>query len=129
MKKASRIRASVIASAALFACYLLCGHVFLHLHGMGQWPIVLLVFGLIVIVISALANARNVMIGTIAGYLTGFALGMVLGHDYYMSVGLMPDGHELFIPRHNGWAIWTLAYLAFIALGVIGEVISRYRAT
>jgi len=86
---------------------------------MGQWPIILLVFGLIVIAIAVLAGSRKVMIGVVAGYLIGFVLMELFGATYYMSVGLMPDGSELLVPQHNGWRIWTLSYLSIILLSFL----------
>jgi transcriptional regulator with XRE-family HTH domain len=108
------------ASIALFAGYLLCGHVFLFLHGMRQWSIVLFVFGLIVIAISAYSNSRKVMIGTVAGYVLGFVLGMLFGRTYYINVG-----DDLWIPRHNAWQIWTLIFIALIIVGIVVEIISK----
>ena len=117
-----RISAGISAGVALFAGYLLCGHVFFFLHGMGQWPLILFGFGLIVICFSAFADAQKVMIGTVTGYLIGFAIGMIFGHTYYMYVG-----NELWIPRHNAWSIWTGVYLIFIALGIVCEFLAKRR--
>jgi hypothetical protein len=62
------------------------------------------------------------MLGTVAGYVVGFASGMLFGRTYYAHVG-----DDLWIPRHNAWQIWTLVYLAFIAAGIVIEVLVRRR--
>jgi transcriptional regulator with XRE-family HTH domain len=118
-----KISTGISASIVLFMGYLLCGHAFLFLHGMGQWPIVLLVFGLIVIAISAVSNSRKVMIGTVAGYVIGFVCGMLFNWDTYH-----PErGPGVY--TNNNWLIWLAAFLLFIAIGVIWEIISRHRKT
>ena len=87
---------------------------------MSQWTFVLFMFGIIVTGVSALFNARRVMIGTVAGYAVGFALGMIFGRTYYMYVG-----NELWVPRHNAWQIWTGAYLLLVLSGIVWEFLSR----
>jgi transcriptional regulator with XRE-family HTH domain len=116
----AKFLSGISASAALFIGYLLCGRVFLFLHGMGQWPIILLMFGLIVIAISAVSNSRKVMISTVVGYIAGFIIGIVLFSDVRR---FNPNsGHY----DYYGWWIWLLSFLAFIAIGIVWEVISRY---
>jgi hypothetical protein len=118
----TRVIAGISACFVLFLSYLLCGHALLFLHGMRQWSVILFVVGLIVIAISAISNSQKVMLGTVAGYVVGFASGMLFGRTYYVHVG-----DDLWIPRHNAWQIWTLVYLAFIAAGIVIEIIIRRR--
>jgi hypothetical protein len=116
-----KITTGISAGVLLLIGYILCGRVFLFLHGMGQWPIILLVFGLIVIAISAVSVSRKVMIGTVAGYVIGFACGMLFNRDTYH-----PErGPGVY--TNNNWLIWLAVLLIFIAVGVIWEIISRHR--
>ena len=116
-----KIFTGISACIALFAAYLLCGHVFLFLHGMGQWPIILLVLGIIVIAISAISNSRKVMIATVTGYVVGFACGMLFNWDTYH-----PErGPGVY--SNNNWSIWTLVFLVFIAIGIAWELTNRYK--
>jgi len=116
------------AMAALLVSYVLCRHVLFGLHWMGQWPLVLFLFGVFLIAVSAPFDARKVMVCTVMGYLLGFVLCVLFGHSYYASVGVMPNGEALLVPRHNGWAFWTFTYLACIVLGIVWEIAGRVRA-
>jgi transcriptional regulator with XRE-family HTH domain len=114
-----KILTGISASAALFIGYLLCGRVFLFLHGMEQWSIILLALGLIVIAISAVSNSRKVMIGTVAGYIVGFACGMLFNWDTFD-----PNRGAY---TNNNWVIWTLVFLLFVSIGIVWDVISRHK--
>ena len=110
------------AIAALCVCFLLCRYVFFSLHGMSQWTFILFVFGLVIILIAAIAGARKVMFGTVSGYIVGFALGMIFQtNTFHPYRG--PDGGY----TNNAWVIWTLVYLAFIVLSIVWEVIAKKR--
>jgi len=109
------------AVVALVAGYVLCGHVFLFLHGMGQWPIILFVFGLAVIGIAAISNRQKVMICVVAGYVVGFVLGMLLNSDTYHPY----RGPGVY--SNNNWVIWTATYLIFIIAGITWEIVSRIK--
>jgi len=117
----TRILWALGAALALGIGYLLCGHVFLGLHGMGQWPIILFAFGLIVIAIAAVFDARKVMLCTVGGYVIGFALGMLFHWDSYH-----PErGPGVY--TNNNWSIWTISFLCFILLGIVWEMVDRRR--
>jgi len=119
MEMQNRIIWALGAVIALAAGYLLCGHVFLFLHGMGQWPIILFLFGLIVIAIATVRGSRKVMICTVGGYIIGFALVMAFNWDTY---------HPERAPgvyTNNNWYIWTVSFLFFIAAGIIWEIVCR----
>ena len=116
----SRLVWTLAASAALYLSYLLFRYPLFGLHGMSQWTFILLMFGLIVIGIAALKNARSVMVCVVAGYLIGFVLHLIFGREYWIAAG-----DDLLIPKHNGWWIWTIAYLLFIAAGILWDVICK----
>ena len=114
---ATKIRWFLGASLALVLGYVLCGHVFLFLHGMGQWPIILSVFGLLVIAVAAFTNSRKTMALTVAGYVIGFAAGMLFHWDTYHP----QRGPGVY--TNNNWAIWTVVYLLFIVAGIVWDVL------
>jgi hypothetical protein len=114
----SKIIWGVVTIAALFLCYLLSRYVFFGLHGMKEWPFNLFVFGAAVIAVAAFANSRMVMVFTVAGYIFGFAAGMLLNTD-----GADAGGGTL----NNAWVIWTATFLCFICIGIIGDVLSKRR--
>jgi len=110
----------ISAGGLLFLSHLLCGYVFLFLHGMRQWPTILLIFGLIIIAASAVSYYRKVMISTVVGYVVGFACGELFNWDtYHPERG--PGVHS-----NNGWLIWTLVYLGFIAIGIVWQLVCKY---
>jgi len=110
-----RFFATVIALAL---GYLICAHAFLFLHGMGQWPIILLVFGLIMIGIAALLDSRRAMYFTVGGYVTGFVLAMAFNWDTY-------DPNAMSY-RNNSWVIWTVVFLSFIVVGFIWDCVIKH---
>ena len=107
----------ISAGGFLFLGYLLCGHVFLFLHGMRQWPIFLLIMGLFFITISAVSYYRKVMISTVVGYVVGFACGMLFNSDIYQ-----PDPG---IYSNNNWQIWTFVFWGFVAAGIVWQHVDK----
>lgn len=106
------------AAAALCICYILSRHDMLgQWHGMYEWPMDLLFFGLLVIVVAAVFYRRKVMICTVVGYLAGFALATAFNTD-----GLDAGGGR----TNNGWIIWAGSYLVIIFAGIVWELISKY---
>jgi uncharacterized membrane protein len=106
----------ILAFAVLLSGYLLCRYVFFGTHGMKDWPTVLFVLGSAVIVVAALTNSRKVMACTVAGYLLGFAAGMLF-HTHGTDLG----GGD----TNNAWIIWTVMYLCVICAGVIVDVMGK----
>ena len=113
-----RITYSIAASALLFVCFLLCRYHFLHLHGMEEWPVNLFVFGMSVIIVSAIFDSRKVMIFTSVGYIIGFAFGILFNADSFDA-----GGGRL----NNAWIIWTVSFLILIVIGVVWEIIAKMR--
>lgn len=79
------------------------------LHRMKDWPLFLLLFGVIIVAISGLAfGGRLLPALTAVGYMAGFIAGFLFQFDY---------GREL----NSMWVIWTCVYLTVIFIGVIAE--------
>ena len=107
------------AVVALSLGFLLSRYTFLELHWMMQWPLILYIFGLIVILIAAVFDSRKVMICTGTGYITGFVLGMAFNWDTYH-----PErGPGVY--TNNNWSIWMFSYLFFIAAGIVWEIVRK----
>ena len=119
-KQTNRIVYMLITSATLGLSYLLFGHLLFFLHKMRQWPFILFVFGLCIIVISTFFDARTISAAVVIGYISGFIIGEILGSTYYVYVG-----HDLWIARHNMWFIWTIVYLLCILLGLIWDILRK----
>ena len=86
---------------------------FFDLHGMKQWPNILAIIGLIVIVIASIADRRILGIATVAGYLGGFILAMIFNTD-----SLDQGGGRL----NNAWIIWTAVFIISLVIGFILSV-------
>ena len=120
-KLQSQILWALGASAVLGAGFLLSRYVFFPLHGMMQWPFILFVFGLIVILVAAAADCRNTMLCTAGGYFLGFICGMLFNWDTYH-----PDrGPGVY--TNNNWSIWMSVFLCAIALGILLDIIRKRR--
>ena len=89
-------------------------------HRMGDWHFVLLIFGLIVIAIATITRMYKIMITTNLGYVIGFAFAIVFGRDTFDATLDYPHS------THNGWYIWTMSYLAFIAIGIMIEIVFKF---
>jgi len=77
----SRVIWTVGAIVALCICFLLCRFSLFELHGMKQFPTILLIIGLIAIIIAAIFASRKVMICTVVGYIGGFTMGILFNTD------------------------------------------------
>jgi hypothetical protein len=101
---------------ALCLCFFLCRFTFLESHGSYQYPVVLLVVGIVAVIIAAIFDWRKVMISTVVGYIGGFALGILFSVD-----GVDQGGGV----TNNWWAIWTVSFLVLIIAGIVWEIVSN----
>lgn len=112
----SKVIWGILASLAMLLSFILCRYVLFDLHGMKQWPFYLFLFGLVIMVIAAVFEARWVMLLTITGYIGGFAFGILFGADYV----------DLGCGRSNNiWVIWTVSFIIIILVGIIWELINK----
>lgn len=98
--------------------FLLCRYVFFFLHGMEEWPVDLLIVGIVVQLVSLLARKRYISWFSAAGYFIGFWLGVILHKE-----GFDPGGGR----TDNLWQIWTIVFLVSIFAGVIYEIVIKWR--
>lgn len=83
------------------------------LQGMKEWPLILLIAGILVISVSGILFARKFLpIFTAAGYAAGFALGHWFQSDY---------GHS----QNSLWIIWTCSFLASVLIGIGIELFAK----
>ena len=109
----------IVGATSLFVLigsYLLVRYPLLGLHGMMDWPLVLLFPGIAAVVIAGvILGKRIVPVFTAVGYILGFFGGTLFQSTYY-------DSHGVTV--NNMWAIWTVSYLSVIAAGIIVEIIN-----
>lgn len=102
----------VIALGILLVGFILGRYVFFDVHGMKEFPVVLLVLGLVVMVISVLTTKKILPYFISVGYIIGFVFGFI-----FQVTKMDANG----VSVNNLWVIWAVVYVAFIVLGFICE--------
>lgn len=102
----------------LLAGFLLCRFAFFGLHGMKEWPLDLLLAGLVVITMSLLTKKQIIAWFTAAGYLAGFFVGVLFHRE-----GFDPGGGR----TDNLWILWTVAFMVCIVAGAITQTAMKWR--
>lgn len=87
------------------------------IHGMKQWPNILAIVSLIIIIIAFINNRRTISMMTIVGYIGGFILAMLFNTD-----GIDQGGGR----TNNGWIIWGIVFIVSILVGIILEFTSKH---
>lgn len=98
--------------------YWLCRFAFFQMHGMKQWPNLLAVMGITILVVAALFGNRIIPVASIIGYLGGFILAMIFNTD-----GVDQGGGR----TNNAWIIWGTIFIFSILLGFILSCIYKNR--
>jgi len=102
----------VITLGILLVGFILGRYVFFDVHGMKEFPVVLLVLGLVVMVISVLTTKKILPYFISMGYIIGFVFGFT-----FQVTKMDANG----VSVNNLWVIWAVVYVAFIVLGLICE--------
>ena len=118
MDRRNRILWGVSMIGLLAISYFLCRFVFFEMHGMKQWPNLLAIVGLIIIVIASISGRRSLSIATLIGYLGGFILAMIFNAD-----GVDQGGGR----TNNDWKIWGTVFIVSILADIILGYISKQR--
>jgi len=102
----------LLSFAILAVSYVLCRFVFFDAHGMKQWPTVLAIAVVVVILLSLLIKSKATMIMSAVGYMVGYILGAML-----CTSDVDPGGGAI----SNLWLIWTVVVIVSIVAGVIAD--------
>ena len=102
----------VIALGILLVGFILGRYVFFDVHGMKEFPVVLLVLGLVVMGISLLTTKKVLPYFISAGYIIGFVFGFI-----FQVTKMDANG----VSVNNLWVIWAVVYVALIIVGFICE--------
>jgi len=109
---------------ALLLClgvsYLLCRFVFFDIHGMKDWPNLLAVVSLIVLLTAIAFKIRWTSAAAAFGYIFGFILGAIFNTD-----GLDPGGGR----SNSFWIIWTIGLLFCIASGLAADIALKLKSS
>jgi len=116
----SKILWGISMSGLLGLSYWISRYFFFELHGMVQWPDLLAIVSLVIIVIASFFGDRIVPLATITGYLGGFILAMIFNTD-----GVDPGGGG----TNNAWIIWgTFFGLSILTGFIFGVYLGRSNA-
>lgn len=108
------------AVGALLVCFFLSRHIFLVLYNNTDWPIVMLLLGLVVICIASFPSAKRVIVCTVAGYVVSFIIGILFNREYdFIADGVVQSRN------YTAWQIWTISFVIVILIGVIWEIINN----
>lgn len=98
--------------------YWLCRFSFFEMHGMKQWPTLLAMLGIVIIVIAIIIGSRIISVATLVGYMGGFVLAMIFNTD-----GVDPGGGR----TNNAWIIWGAVFIFSTLIGIILGFVSKHR--
>lgn len=98
--------------------YWLCRFSFFEMHGMKQWPNLLAILSIAIIVIATIFGNRIIPVAAVVGYMGGFILAMIFNTD-----GVDLGGGR----TNNAWIIWGTVFIFSILIGIILGFISKQR--
>ncbi|MEG1651291.1 MAG: hypothetical protein RR287_05725, partial [Oscillospiraceae bacterium] len=93
--------------------YLVFRFAMFDLHGMKQWPTILGIISLAVLILSLILKKHWLAASTDLGYIGGFVVALLLNSDSVDAGGAATN---------NLWIIWTAILLACIAAGIVIEI-------
>ncbi len=106
----------ILSLIVMVGSYLVVRYLLFGLHGMKEFPLVLWVVGVFLIILTGLVKKNKVIPPIIAlGYIIGFAVGALFGYDY---------GEGL----NNLWIIWLWCFVTIVLVGVIGNLFLQKRS-
>lgn len=94
--------------------YWFCRFFMFDFHGMKQYPMILFIVSLSILIISLFLKKHLLSIITILGYVGGFLIAFIFNSD-----GIDAGGGG----TNNLWIIWTVTMLTCIIIGIAIEVI------
>ncbi len=115
-KSSGKLAWGVGAAVCLGVSYWVCRYALFGLHGMKQWPDVLLITGFIVVLISSAAGLRLVAASAALGYPLAFGIAMATA-----TRGIDQGGGS----TSNAWIIWGGVYLLCMLLGLLSQLLYR----
>ncbi len=109
----------LVSLVVLLLEFVLCRFAFFSFHGMKEWPLVLFLVGIVVLVFSMFhkKNYNYVPVFTVIGYFVGFWAGVL-----FSSKGQDAGGGA----TNNFWILWTVVFVGCILAGVITETARKW---
>lgn len=107
-----RITIFGVCAIILLIGFIVFRFVLFDMHGMKEWPLDLLVAGLILSFVGAAIKGHFTCCFTVVGYIFGFAAAM------NFSTGGSAD---------NGWIIWLAVFVIGAVLGIVIDIAMKLR--
>ena len=105
---------------AISAEYLIIQYPLFELHGMGEWPFDVMIFGAAVISVAACFDLKRLMISASVGYFPSFFAGRAVGSR------MLVNSHDG-LPTDTVWIWFAVFFLVAILLGIVFEVLKKAR--
>jgi hypothetical protein len=118
MDKKSKILWGISMIGLLGVSYWLSRYTFFEMHGMKQWPNLLALLSITILVIATMLGNRIISASTVLGYMGGFILAMIFNTD-----GIDQGGGR----TNNTWIIWGTIFGFSILIGFILTLISKQK--
>ena len=110
----------ILCVLAISAEYLIIQYPLFELHGMGEWPFDVMIFGAAVISVAACFDLKRLMISASVGYFPSFFAGMAVGSR------MLVNSHDG-LPTDTVWIWFAVFFLVAILLGIVFEVLKKAR--
>lgn len=118
MKNRKNTDRHLLSLLILSVGFVLCRYLLFSLHGMREWPALLFLAGMAVLLLSLLAKAKWFPFVTSMSYTAAFLAGAL-----FQTNGTDPGGGS----TNNLWIIWTCAFIGSIVLSAVTEWIVSVR--
>lgn len=115
--KETRSIRGIVSVGIVVLSYLLVRFPLFAMHGMKDWPDLLAILSIVVIVMASILKKRRVFVGVIVGYLGGFIFAMI-----FRQKGLDAGGGA----TSNGWILWITFLLISIGLATLWSLKEKH---
>ena len=114
----SKILWQISTIGLLGISYWLCRFSFFEMHGMKQWPNLLAILSIVIVLMATMFGNRIIPAVTVIGYMGGFILAMIFNTD-----GVDPGGGS----TNNAWIIWGTIFVFLVLIGIILSFIYKLK--
>ncbi len=102
----------------LIMSFIIVRYVLFGQHGMKQWPVVMLIVGMVLVLLSFLLKLDTTYWLMNVGYIVCYFIGFVFQSESYdLGGGLLNDF----------WKIWLISYISFFVVGIFVDIIDKKR--
>ncbi len=109
----------IASSISLFVIfYIICRFITFDIHQMKEGPLIVALAGIIILPITYIFKLNFTTITATLGYIIAYIIGVIFNTN-----GVDPSGGT----TNNLWIIWIISYWIFIGLGILIDIIFKYK--